>query len=88
MSPEEQVSVRSGVRVPGNFLAEGGVFVTASVTSLQPLTTHVYESEAVVFHVRDLSEGDGARGDYVGDMAGVVRPMLDWSVSYESAERS
>jgi lipopolysaccharide transport system ATP-binding protein len=65
-------------KVPGNFLAEGVVFVLAGVVSYQPPTVHAVERDAVAFHVLDPSKGDGVRGTYAGDFPGVVRPMLDW----------
>ena len=30
-------------RIPGNFLAEGGLFITVAVTSLQPTVVHIDE---------------------------------------------
>ena len=30
----------------------------------------------------DNLEGDSARGDYIGNLRGAVRPMLDWSTDY------
>jgi lipopolysaccharide transport system ATP-binding protein len=71
--------------IPGNYLAEGGVFVTAAVTSLNPTEVHAVEYDAVAFHVMDPSEGDGVRGEWAGDFPGVVRPMLDWQVAEDPA---
>ncbi len=64
--------------IPGNFLAEGAVFVTAALSTYKPLIVHFVERDAVVFHVVDSLEGDSARGDYAGVLPGVVRPELDW----------
>ena len=75
--------VRSRCCLPGNFLAEGGVFITVAVTSFEPTNVHASETDAVAFHVMDPSEGDGVRGDWVGDFPGAVRPMLDWEVTLE-----
>ncbi|HEU5002988.1 MAG TPA: ABC transporter ATP-binding protein [Actinomycetota bacterium] len=72
--------------IPGNFLAEGRIFVTAAVSSYNPTLVHAIQTEAVAFQVVDRSVGDGVRGEYVGDWPGVVRPMLDWSVSTETIE--
>lgn len=70
--------VRSTVTIPGNFLAEGRVMVTAAISTINPTVVHVLERDAVAFLVVDRSAGDGVRGEWVGDMPGVVRPMLDW----------
>ncbi len=65
--------------VPGDLLAEGTHFVGAGVSTMIPLYTHFYESDAVAFHVVDGCQGDSARGDFNGDMPGIVRPLLEWS---------
>jgi lipopolysaccharide transport system ATP-binding protein len=68
----------SVVWIPGNFLAEGTVFVTAALTSYKPMNVHFVERDAVSFNVVDTADGDSARGDYAGVLPGVVRPILDW----------
>jgi lipopolysaccharide transport system ATP-binding protein len=73
-------TVRSTVRIPGNFLAEGRVIVTAAVSSINPTVVHALERDAIAFQVVDRSAGDGVRGDWAEDLPGVVRPMLDWKV--------
>ena len=75
--------VRTRCRIPGNFLAEGRVFVAAAVCSYDPYVLHGFEDDAVTFQIEDRTEGDGARGIYPGIWPGVVRPMLDWQVSQE-----
>jgi lipopolysaccharide transport system ATP-binding protein len=77
--------IHARCKIPGNFLAEGGVFILAGVVSYQPPTVHAVERDAVAFHVLDPSEGDGVRGAYPGDFPGVVRPMLEWEEWRESA---
>ncbi len=69
----------STVWLPGNLLAEGTIFVGAGLESLDPYIQQFYEYDVVAFQVVDSLDGDSARGDYVGDMRGVVRPMLRWS---------
>jgi lipopolysaccharide transport system ATP-binding protein len=69
----------STVWVPGNFLAEGTVLVGVAVSTLNPVTVHFYERDAVAFQVVDTLEGDSARGDYVGTYPGIVRPIFNWT---------
>lgn len=64
--------------IPGNFLAEGTVFVTAALSTYKPLIVHFVERDAVTFNVVDSADGDSARGDYAGVLPGVVRPELEW----------
>jgi lipopolysaccharide transport system ATP-binding protein len=79
--PRRPGVIRARCRIPGNFFAEGGVFVHVAVTTWNPNVTHAWVPDAVSFQVLDPSEGDGVRASYVGDYDGVVRPMLDWEVS-------
>ena len=74
----------STVWVPGNLLAEGSLIVHAAVMSHVPSTiVHAYERNVVAFQVVDSPHGDSARGDYVGPMPGVVRPLLNWTTAIE-----
>jgi len=68
----------SRVRIPGNFLSEGTLVVDAAISTMDPVTVHVHEREAVAFQVIDSIDGDSARGQYGGAIPGVVRPHLDW----------
>jgi lipopolysaccharide transport system ATP-binding protein len=65
--------------IPGNFLAEGTLIVTAAVSTINPGVLHFFERDAVAFQIIDSLDGDSARGDYGGPVPGVVRPMLRWT---------
>jgi lipopolysaccharide transport system ATP-binding protein len=56
--------------------------VTVAVSTLDPVIVHFCEADAVMFHVQDSLDGDSARGDYAGQMPGVVRPILKWTNEY------
>ncbi len=71
--------------IPGNLLSEGTVFVAATIVSLDPVTIHFFERDAVAFQVIDSLDGDSARGDYAGAMPGVIRPLLKWTTQFISA---
>jgi lipopolysaccharide transport system ATP-binding protein len=70
--------------IPGNMLAEGTMIVSASIYTWIPFTSHFLEQDAVAFEVIDTLDGDSARGDYAGPMAGVVRPLLHWKTQIRS----
>lgn len=76
--------VRAVCHIPGNFLAEGRVVVTAVVSTYNPTMVHAQETDAIAFVVVDRSEGDGTRGEFANDYPGVVRPLLDWDVDQVS----
>ena len=75
--------VRATCWIPGNFLAESRIFVTAAVSTYNPTLVHAIQTEAIAFQVVDRSAGDGVRGEYAGEWPGVVRPMLAWTVATE-----
>lgn len=65
--------------IPGNLLSEGNFFVHASLVSHVPATVlHVHEPNVVTFQIVDNQDKDSARGDYVGPIGGMVRPLIDW----------
>jgi lipopolysaccharide transport system ATP-binding protein len=65
--------------LPGNLLSEGTLFVGTAISTMSSLIAHFYERDAVAFQVVDSMDGDSARGDYAGQLPGVVRPMLQWT---------
>jgi lipopolysaccharide transport system ATP-binding protein len=71
----------SVISLPGNFLSEGTLRAHVSLMSHTPTTTlHAQARNVVAFQVIESSQrGDSARGDYIGPIPGVVRPLLDWA---------
>ena len=69
----------STVHIPGNFLSEGRFVIGAGIITELPFKVHFDVNPAVAFQVIDSFDGDAARGDLVGQMPGVVRPLLKWS---------
>ena len=75
----------SVISIPGNMLAEGMLRAHVSIMSHVPVTTlHAQERNAVAFQVLDREQGDSARGDYIGPIPGVVRPLLDWTTRFDT----
>jgi lipopolysaccharide transport system ATP-binding protein len=73
----------STVWIPGNFLAEGTVLVTAAASSFRPVRLHFMVRDAIACHVTDTLPGDSARGDWDGNFSGVVRPLLPWTTAFK-----
>ena len=71
--------------IPGNFLAEGTVFVDIAIIAIEPTISQVFEQSIVGFQVVDSMDGDTHRGDWAGPQPGVVRPLLEWSTQYDEA---
>lgn len=69
--------------IPGDFLAEGTLLVDARLFCCPPFELHFAAPRAAGFQVVDSLDGGGARGD-LGQMAGLVRPLLTWTNTVES----
>ncbi len=78
--PRPGGSYASTAWLPGNFLSEGNLFVHVALVSHVPETAvHLHEPNVVTFQVVDQQHKDSARGDYVGPMQGMIRPLLNWT---------
>ena len=74
----------STVWVDENLMAEGAFFVCAALMTPQPYIPHIYERDVVTFHVVDSLEAGSARGDWPGEIEGVMRPLLRWETHYDT----
>lgn len=80
--PKEKGEYTSTAWIPSNLMSEGSFAVNAAiVTYLPKMTIHFNANDAVSFDVFDPMTGDTARGDFVGNMTGAVRPLVDWETS-------
>ncbi len=70
--------------IPGNLLAEGMIFTTAEIKSVDPHVVHVFEHHAVAFEVKNRIPGDLSLDSFSGDYLGMVRPVLDWTTDVAS----
>jgi lipopolysaccharide transport system ATP-binding protein len=68
--------------LPPNLLNEGPTTVDVAVCTLNApkLFQRAQRYEAVSFMVFDPGDGDSARGRFTGQIRGLVRPLLEWSV--------
>lgn len=87
--PRPAGTYTSTVQLPGNLLAEGSLVGHVSIMSHFPATVlHAQERNAVAFQVVDSPAGDSARGDYLGPMPGVIRPLLNWTTAIQPRENA
>jgi lipopolysaccharide transport system ATP-binding protein len=68
--------------IPPNLLNEGTAAVDVAICTMNAPKLHqrAQRYEAVSFTVFDPGDGDSARGLFTGQLRGVVRPLLEWSV--------
>lgn len=70
--------------IPGNFLSDGMLIVGVALSTISPVKVHFFDPEAIAFRVRESSGSETARGDYEGEIRGVVRPKLSWNTEFVS----
>jgi lipopolysaccharide transport system ATP-binding protein len=68
--------------IPGNLLSEGILYVSPAIRTLNPEIRRLRVNDAVAFHVIDSLDGDSARGTYMSNLGGVVRPLLKWETHF------
>jgi lipopolysaccharide transport system ATP-binding protein len=74
--------------IPGNLLSEGNFVVNVSLMSHAPSTAlHAQAANVVTFQIVDHHAKDSARGDYVGPIGGVLRPLLNWTTAFDSSNQ-
>ncbi|MDB5132551.1 MAG: ATP-binding cassette protein [Mucilaginibacter sp.] len=64
--------------IPGNFFAEGKIKISPAVITSDPWELHAYGEDSISFFVKDSLDGDSARGEFVGNYGGIVRPLFNW----------
>ena len=72
--------------VPGHLFAEGTYLISVGLTTRDPYADHLFAQHAVACRIIDPHDGTGARGDWVGNLPGVVRPLLKWSTTFTPPE--
>lgn len=82
-TPRDKGTYTSRVTIPGNYLPEGTFRVSVGIFGPIGNESHFLLDNVVAFSVYDPLEGDSARGDFAGNMIGVVRPLLKWETKVE-----
>jgi hypothetical protein len=63
--------------------------VDIAVSSHVPLVrVHALVQGPVAFEATETFDGEGARGDYMGEYPGVVRPMVDWTTRFQPSRET
>lgn len=69
--------------VPANLLAEGVILASVGLREDEPLIPHFFAQDVIAFQVVDTGAGNSARGDWDGNVPGLVRPLLKWTTQFE-----
>ncbi len=70
--------------IPGNFLAQGILFVSPTIRTQFPGTPHVRELDVVAFQVMASLESSPLSADFYPKRTGVVWPLLKWETQPSS----
>ncbi len=73
---------KSTVWIYGNLLSEGMIYVSSGLIGLNQVGRLFYEKNAVAFQVVDTDGKSPARGEWIGKMNGVVRPLFEWDTQF------
>ncbi len=77
--PREPGRYVTRAEIPGNFLAEGSLWLNTSAWVTSPARKRQWwERNVVAFSVVDTLEGDSLRGAWMNDLPGFIRPKLNW----------
>ncbi|MGV8947242.1 MAG: ABC transporter ATP-binding protein [Lutibacter sp.] len=66
------------VWIPRNLLSEGVINVGVALLTHDPFSVYLHELNVIAFNMFDKVSESPTRGDYVGNMSGIIRPLLHW----------
>jgi lipopolysaccharide transport system ATP-binding protein len=66
------------ITIPGNFLAESSYSCSFAIMNYNPFHVEFHEMNIVGFNVIDELGNNTVRGNYSGNLPGLVRPLLNW----------
>lgn len=66
------------VWIPQNLLSEGVILVGVALVTHDPFVVHYHERDSIAFNMIDNQIRSPTRGEYVGSLPGIIRPLLKW----------
>jgi lipopolysaccharide transport system ATP-binding protein len=66
------------VWIPENLLSEGVILIGVALVTHDPFVIHFHEIDSIAFNMIDNETESPTRGDYVGSLPGIIRPLLKW----------
>ena len=66
------------VWLPGNILSEGKISINIAFFKASPLEIFLLVEKILSFNIMDEIRGDSARGEYILNFPGIIRPLLHW----------
>ena len=66
------------VWIPENLFAEGVILVGVAIVTHDPFQVHFHERDCIAFNMIDDFDLSPTRGEYVGNLPGIIRPLMKW----------
>ena len=66
------------VWIPENLFAEGVILVGVAIVTHDPFEVHFHERDCIAFNMIDDQINSPTRGEYVGSLPGIIRPLMKW----------
>lgn len=83
--PREAGSYTATAWLPKHFFNEGTLIVEVAVSSHVPSSqVHIRTNEVVRFEAVDKKENNLTRGDFSGKIAGLIRPLANWTTEFQT----
>ena len=76
-------SYTTTVWIPGNLMSEGSFTINFALFSLNPINILLMEEKVLVINIVDELKGNTARGEYLLEFPGLIRPLLQWDTKYD-----
>lgn len=71
------------VWIPENLFAEGVILVGVAIVTHDPFQVHFHERDCIAFNMIDNQVNSPTRGEYVGSLPGIIRPLMKWESKYK-----
>ncbi len=77
--PKKKGIYSTTVWIYPNLFSEGVIIVGAALVTQNPFKVHFHDREAIVFNMMENMGLSETRGEYVGNLPGILRPKFNWS---------
>jgi lipopolysaccharide transport system ATP-binding protein len=77
----------SRVRIPGNLLNEGLIYITPVIQDMRSKTRYFSMREAIGFQIIHKVDGEAGQVDPFASVRGIIRPNFKWEVEFDAGRQ-
>jgi lipopolysaccharide transport system ATP-binding protein len=59
------------------------ILVGVAIVTHDPFQVHFHERDCIAFNMIDDQINSKTRGEYVGSLPGIIRPLMKWESKYK-----